>query len=830
VPIERRRTHHELADAVKADDAAKVGAMVAAGADVKAGGGSSWLVVAIKHRAMEAFAALIAAGASASALHEGHSLVWLAITTAPPAVVLAVVRAREAATPLLPPAHAAVLADESGDAVRAAAAAAAATGASDGDAAAVAGALSAAAPDEDGGFTALHLAVALDRPAVAGALAAAGADKEAVDVNGNTPLLLATRRERWACAEALMRAGCNVRAANVWGCTVAHHVACCDNTLLPAVLAAGVDVHAVTEDGSTVLHWAAECGMVRHAELLLAAGCEVDAVRTEHSRPFTPLQVALKEGHEAVALLLAKAGACPHPEPDWRGDYDYPSVLAVACGAGEEALVDRLLDEGVDVHVATGEKHALVRAVAGGHASIARKLLALDAGLVMDPRNRNSSDIPWVMQCAIGGAVELADPACLEVLVRGMPAAWRFEALQLALCERACSTEALAWLAAEVVGMSATPDQMAALLTEVAVDLRSAALSALIAAGVSVTPASRVHLTLEQVKAATAAMVSTRQEDMEALPHDTTLLHACLHRYEVNDGDAGPTDDTIAVLLRAGFDLEARLADGRTPLLVACQRQPASVVSALIARGASPHARATGLHNFSALHLAAYGWRPRTVEVIVAAGVAANVRCDGGVTPLHVAVVGQIERCHMVSALLGAGAHVNATTELGVTPLHLACEADCPKRVSTLLAAGADYGARDVSGHEPVQWLRHDGKRTDRITQLLRQAASPYRRRRAAVVAAAFVVAGVWLCPGQAHPAAAGWEAVEVLVALRGSSGGGGVGGGGGGGVDEGEGEEGEEGCGMSVHTGDHTGSDGGSGRRSGSGSEGSGSGGDGED
>lgn len=127
------------------------------------------------------------------------------------------------------------------------------------------------------GRTPLYSAAGLhfkDNTEVVGLLLARGADPNARDRYGNTPL--------WAAAQAGKA------------------------DLARMLIEAGADVNNRNKKGRTPLHWAVFTKRAEYARALLDAGAEVDA-RDEQGR--TPLALALEQDNQAVAEVLREHGA-----------------------------------------------------------------------------------------------------------------------------------------------------------------------------------------------------------------------------------------------------------------------------------------------------------------------------------------------------------------------------------------------------------------------------------------------------------------------------------------------------------------------------------------
>ena len=160
-----------------------------------------------------------------------------------------------------------------------------------------------------GGVTPLHDA-AFGHKEIAELLIDKGADVDAQDVNGWTPLHCAARNGHKEIAELLLAKGADVGVKNKAGFTPLHLAAYWDHTkIVKLLIAEGADVNAKDEDGVTPLHEAALWGHNEVAELLIANGAEVNAIIV--SGPYqgkTPLDLAIRHKKTATADLIHKHG------------------------------------------------------------------------------------------------------------------------------------------------------------------------------------------------------------------------------------------------------------------------------------------------------------------------------------------------------------------------------------------------------------------------------------------------------------------------------------------------------------------------------------------
>lgn len=169
------------------------------------------------------------------------------------------------------------------------------------------------------GDTPLTLACGYGHIEKAMALIAAGADVNARDGDGDTPLTLACVNGQKEIAVALLAAGADVDA-NV--CSInSLHLACLQGyeDIVKVLLRAGADVDAhlieeSTEDDFTALHIAISNHFTPMAKTLIAAGADVNSKGIVEGTPMTPLMWACENKVESLIEALVDAGADPNEE------------------------------------------------------------------------------------------------------------------------------------------------------------------------------------------------------------------------------------------------------------------------------------------------------------------------------------------------------------------------------------------------------------------------------------------------------------------------------------------------------------------------------------
>lgn len=115
--------------------------------------------------------------------------------------------------------------------------------------------------------------------------------------------------------------------------------------------------------------------------------------------------------------------------------------------------------------------------------------------------------------------------------------------------------------------------------------------------------------------------------------------------------------------------------------------------------------------SWTALHQAILAQDTKMVEMLLSRKADVNVKTlGGGLTPLHIACLNHSSM--MVEQLLNAGADVNAVTDRGNTPLHLAAQyLDGLDVVKVLVERNADLDAKNKDGLIPLECAQKSNER-----------------------------------------------------------------------------------------------------------------------
>ncbi|XP_064638540.1 ankyrin-3-like isoform X2 [Lineus longissimus] len=166
--------------------------------------------------------------------------------------------------------------------------------------------------DQEHMSMALHMAAQRGHVECGSTLIQAGVNPDAHNSGGYTALILAARHGHADFIKLLVKENCNLQKT-------------------------------VYQTGANALHWAASCGKMDCARVLIEAGCKVDA-KSLHG--WTPLMVAASNDEISLVNLLLDNGADPEARDIYKG-----TALHIAASEGALISVEDLLSLGIDVNI-----------------------------------------------------------------------------------------------------------------------------------------------------------------------------------------------------------------------------------------------------------------------------------------------------------------------------------------------------------------------------------------------------------------------------------------------------------------------------------------------
>ena len=540
------------------------------------------------------------------------------------------------------------------------------------------------------GISALqNAALSQDNLPIVKALVAAGADvlatvHSAPRHSADTALHLAARNGFDDIVRFLIGHGANVNARDKRGATPLFWAAVADHAAAVRYLVShGADINAVAkgDEGQTPLIEAAWHGDADLVKYLIAAGANVDDVDSPGD---TALEVAVANGDKdlAVVSLLVSAGAKLNTV-----DKQHYTPLEWAVDHRDLNMVRILVVHGADVNNGGGTIPPLTLAAEMENFDVVRYLVKAHANV--DPQNA----MPPLLGAIVGNGDKADKAQIVQYLLRhGANVNGADNLNNKPLC----------------VVVRRGDSKIASLLLSAGADVNAVSGSL---GCVPLVDAARVgDLDMVQLLVKHAAKVNGKDSKgatalfwAAANDHVDVARYLIKHGAEVNVSAAGDDGDSalmmatirgntgmVQYLISAGAKVNGRNRFGGTPLQWAAGLGYVDVAQYLISAGAKVDGKDRG--GRTPLYYAALTDKIDAARYLIEHGAEVNVSERDGNAPLMVAA--NNGHTDMVAYLISAGADINAMDKVGETAL---CEAAYTGHLATvkyLVSAGAGVNVK----------------------------------------------------------------------------------------------------------------------------------------
>ena len=536
-----------------------------------------------------------------------------------------------------------------------------------------------------GGTTRLHWAAAGDSRAQVQELLDRGADPNARNFEGATPLHRAMDRNRWPDVDgALLKAGADPNARDNFGATPLHYGAAnASSERVDALIKAGADPMARDNDGRTPLHRGYATGRADTPRVLIDAGADPNA-RDAAGRPAMGGEAIPPDGQAEYERTQNRINP---PNDEGR------TPLHTTARKGAFSEIHNLLQAGADPNARDFDGNApLHEAAANLDAPEAVQTLIV-AGA--EPNARDADGLT-----PLHHAVGADQSRGVEYLIQAKANVDFQDKDGRTPLHHASSNRSpkIAERLLEAGANTQLRDRWGRTPLDVVRDLRE-----------RLDPGSRADHTPRNLKNPAAP----QNEQTPAQGTSAALLRAAEHQ----------TALAVRVQLTAGADPNAANRAGITALHFAAGRgNEPDAVKILLDAQADPNVR-DNRHSQTPLHCAVQAESTRAVDHLLNAGADPNARDNAGLTPLHEATFDSLAP-ETVHRLVQGGADPNIRDPKGSTPLHAAVQADSPEVVTHLINAKANPNIQDNNGRTPLHYSA-SVRSPELATQLLNAGGNP---------------------------------------------------------------------------------------------------------
>ena len=575
------------------------------------------------------------------------------------------------------------------------------------------------------GRTPLHYAAELDHPGLAAFFIAMGAEVDAQDNSGQTPLGICAEKGTVKATEIIIKADADIHKPAGNKISPAKIAVKNNNAFLPAILTPAT-LYSSDSEGKTILHIASEAGNVPAVKTILAAikstqsmngelvaaGNRINAMDKLDLNGYNPLDIALalpnSRDHMEVAEQLILSGSVSNNpiygyfSPAVRSaNYDlrmaggmaplhYAAVnghegmihfllekkanvniknsagstpLHEATRSGDTKVISLLLDNGADIDAQDAKENSPLHIAVPpkNHPAVIKLFLERKANPNLRDEHGNTPLHVMIMLNRETGTISALLDAGVDINVRNIKGQ---TPLHLAVHENRLSV---------IPFLLASGSQVFA------------------ADNAGVTPFDRGLEINGSILDSLITKETTQQNDN----HGNTMLHVAIRK----NADIA----TIKKIIDRDVYINARNRDGDTALHIAARANQREAGELILSAG-----------NADIFSFNSTDESPLKIALTHSSGVlqwmftpqTVASRDGMGNTMLH--YVAQWKYNRFIPFVIQKGVHVESANAIGETPLFFAAKYDGPSTIKTLIASKANVHARDSAGnsalHSAVRW------------------------------------------------------------------------------------------------------------------------------
>ena len=561
-------------------------------------------------------------------------------------------------------------------------------------------------------------------------------------------------------AKSLISSGADVNATNNWGWTPLYIASVNGNSdMVNLLISKGANLNAQNSEGMTPLSFAVIEGNSKIAGLLIESDADMNY---KNSSGETLLQIACENGYFEIAAMLIDRGLSINAKNN-----NGMTPLHSALSSGSKGVVELLIDKGANVNIRNNDGFTpLILAASDGQKEMVELLINKGSDLKM----QNTAG-----RTALGLAKDHGHTEVVELLEKHINQSGVTDEIMSFFDYAALGDmEHVKSLLSKGVDINTKSNNGSTALHFAADNGHSDIVKFLLENGADCRVADKngftpLHFTiLGSGDLDTAVLLIENGADVDAKNRTsgTPLHYACQNGYE----------KIAELLISKGADINNRTRNRVTPLHVAASNGHINIVKLLISKGAD--IRATNFMNQTPrdvafnqgyseivellenndgaktgspdllqaitsgdieqvrllisqgadiktknnlgqtpLHLACRIGNKTIVELLVKNGANVNAKNNPGGTPLNLACQGNNK--DIVELLIDNGANINNKNNNGTTPLHQACENGLKDIAAFLITKGADVNVKDKAGSSPLDLVKKKGN--TEIVELLKK-------------------------------------------------------------------------------------------------------------